>query len=158
MNLCLQKSHFRFYHYKRMAVIRHRKVGHYWLCSHLLQAKRQMVTVLFDLQYFGVKNLTATIQIMKVTQCCPLDTWQRAMNFTEVGVSRAENSLKEWETELRKNLFFHVEKWSQYACLDCKSRCWCVYYIEHSACFHWFWSKDEFINILNRWQRLNLSF
>lgn len=72
MNLCLQKLHFRFYHYKRMAVIRHRKAG--LLIVQSLQAKKQMVTVLFDLQYFGVKNLTATIQIMKVTQCCPLDT------------------------------------------------------------------------------------
>lgn len=44
----------------------------YRLCIHLCQAKRQMVTVLLDLQYFGVKNFTGTNWTMKVTEYCSL--------------------------------------------------------------------------------------
>lgn len=123
-----------------------------------------MVTVLFDLQYFGVKKLSGTIQTVKVMQCCTLDTrgsnWQRAMNSTEVSLSSGENSLQERETELRKNMFFHVEKWSQYACLDCKSGCWHVYYIEHQTLcmFSLVLVKTCLYKYFKPWwQRLNFS-
>lgn len=136
MNLCLQKSRFWFYRYKRMAVIRHRKAGLLIVLS-FTPGWKAVAAVLFDLQSFGVKNLTATTQTMEVTQYCTWDawgaSWQRAINSAEVGGSRGENSLKERETVLRKNMLFHVEKWSQYACLDCKSGCWCVYYIEQQT-------------------------
>lgn len=70
MNLCLQKLHFWLYHCKKASVFRYRQTGLLIVQSH--QGKREMVTVVFNLQCFGVKNLTGTNWAMEVRQYCSL--------------------------------------------------------------------------------------
>lgn len=141
----------------------------YWLCSYLHQAKREMVSVLFALKSFGVKNLTGTNWTMKARQYCSL-VWipecpmaRVPWTLLKLVLPLMSNSLKGIWIKAKSVLL--CKKWSQHGYLDCRCVFWYVYYVEHwllcSCSLFWLnhlMIETEFVPLIFQWQYSKVNY